>query len=386
MPRANGPPRDRRSVRKAARAANNEGSVYRAGKYYKAALIIDGKRRFRSAVTEELAYQKLDELKLLRDQGELALTRTQSVALYCAQWLKDTKSPPHTRPHTYWLYTSRLGHVVDALGHLRLCDVTPTHIARMEAALLSQGLAAGTVRGVHSLFRAALADACRYEVLESNPALNVTAPKRETTEFSTLTREELVQLLEISRGTRWHALWTLLGTCGMRLGEALALTWGDVRGGTVKIRQTVTSGQGQGIFLGPVKTKKSRRDIPLSRTASTALKRHSAIQAEEQLKAKHWTDNQFVFPNSTGGLMHEASAHRSLQRDLGRANLPLIRPHDLRHTAATLMLEDGQQPHTVQKTLGHSNIAMTLGLYGHVTAGMLQSAADSMDRLLGAAK
>jgi integrase len=381
MARTHGSARGRRGVRKA-RADNGEGSVYRAGNYWKAALIIDGKRRYRNATTEELAYAKLDELKLLRDQGELSFTKTQSLALYCAQWLKDTKSPPFTRPHTYWVYTSRLRHVVDALGHLPLRDITPSHIAHLHADLLRVGFKPGTVQGIHMLLRAALDDAVRHEILDRNPAAPVKSPAAQPADFTTLTRDELAMLLNSTQGTRWHALWSVLSTSGMRSGEARALTWDETREGVAKIRRTATSGQGQRLFAGPVKTKSSRRDIPLSRTAVTALARHRVIQAEERLASDRWLDKGLVFPNLSGDYLQQSTIRDRFLHDLTSAGLPAMRLHDLRHTAATLMLEAGQQPHTVQRTLGHSNIAMTLGLYGHVTGTMLQSAADAMDRML----
>ncbi len=138
-------------------------------------------------------------------------------------------------------------------------------------------------------------------------------------------------------------------------------------------------------FLGRPKTPHSRRMIPLTPIAIASLKRHRIQQAEERLsKGAGWNPQQLVFCTSTG----TAYALNNWRRQqylplLERAGLPFVRPHDIRHTAATLLLLEGVQPLVVSEMLGHASVAFTLATYGHVQAEMRRPARDAMERLFG---
>ena len=97
-----------------------------------------------------------------------------------------------------------------------------------------------------------------------------------------------------------------------------------------------------------------------------------------------WTDLDSVFPNAIGRPQHPRGfLRRAFLPILHRSQLPHIRFHDLRHTAATLLLEEGINPKVVQEMLGHSHVSITLGIYAHVTPRMLQAAPRTMDNLFG---
>jgi integrase len=139
--------------------------------------------------------------------------------------------------------------------------------------------------------------------------------------------------------------------------------------------------------MGRPKTPHSRRTIPLTSAAVASLKRHHARQAEEQLAHDvGWNPDQLVFVTSNG----TPYSHTNWRRQqyipiLRRAGLPYIRPHDLRHTAATLLLLEGVQPLVVSEMLGHASVAFTLATYGHVLTEMRKPARDAMERLFGGA-
>ena len=124
--------------------------------------------------------------------------------------------------------------------------------------------------------------------------------------------------------------------------------------------------------------------MALTRAAVDALRRHRARQLEERLAAIAWEDNGLVFANEVGRPVEATNLlRRSFHPLLERAGLPHIRFHDLRHTAATLLLAQGMHPKIVAEMLGHSAIAVTLDLYSHVTPTMQRQAADAMDAILG---
>ena len=140
----------------------------------------------------------------------------------------------------------------------------------------------------------------------------------------------------------------------------------------------------KGLVFSEPKTDRSRRRIVLTDIAITALRRHRLAQLEERLKAGTlWEDNDLVFPNNVGRPVEAGNMlHRSFWPLLERAGLPRIRFHDLRHSAATLLMSRGIHPKVVSEMLGHSQISITMDLYSHVLPTMQREAATVMESIL----
>jgi len=172
---------------------------------------------------------------------------------------------------------------------------------------------------------------------------------------------------------------------GMRCGELVALRWRhvDLDNAILTVQASLQLRQGKWVVAQP-KTKYSRRTIALSRTTVEALRTHRVLMAKERLHlGPAWEDAELVFPNSAGRFQDPTYIAQYQFKSLLRlAGLPVIRFHDLRHTAATLLLAQGVNPKVVSEMLGHSSIAVTLGIYGHVMPHMQQQAAEITDRVL----
>ncbi len=183
-----------------------------------------------------------------------------------------------------------------------------------------------------------------------------------------------------------EALFTLALATGMRQGELLGLRWRDVDldAEVVRVRQALTHDPTAHTYrFKEPKTKHSRRQIALAAPATQALKRQRIVQAEQRLKlGEAWLDQDLVFPNEGGGSLSPRTVHHRLVRLLKQAGLPRIRFHDLRHTAATLLLGARVNPKVVSEMLGHANIAITLDIYSHVLPDMQQDAAAAMSTVL----
>jgi integrase len=172
----------------------------------------------------------------------------------------------------------------------------------------------------------------------------------------------------------------------MRRGELLGLHWADVNldSGYAQVRYTLQHlKEGAYTFASP-KTQRSRRKVSLTATAIAALRRRRQRQDVERAAAGlTWRDEDLVFTTATGGPLR---ANQILQRRftplLQQAGLPLIRFHDLRHTAATLMLLQDVHPKGVAEMLGHSTVSMTLDVYLHVIPDIQKGATAALDRLL----
>src|SRR5262249_31689804 len=132
------------------------------------------------------------------------------------------------------------------------------------------------------------------------------------------------------------------------------------------------------------KTRASRRHIVLSQRAVAALRRQRTCQLEERLIAGPlWVEQDLVFTSESGAPLPNQRVGSRLNTALKRAGLPRIRFHDLRHTAATLLLADNMNPKKVSELLGHTSVSITLDRYSHVLPSMQQDVAAAMDRLLG---
>ena len=249
---------------------------------------------------------------------------------------------------------------------------------------LDEGSAPGTVRLIHAALRRALSDAVKRGLVARNVATLVSPPRIERYEAQTLTAEQAEQLLEAARGSRLDTLLIMALTTGMRRGELLALRWDDVdlKQGLISVHRTMTRVGGYGYREGEPKTRSSRRRIVLPGVTLDALKehemQHEAIRME---MGDRWHEKGLVFCDRYGGFFSPDEVLRSFSKLLKKIGLPHMRFHDLRHSAATILLVAGVHPKVVQERLGHSTIAMTLDVYSHVLPSMQQEAAGKIDDL-----
>jgi integrase len=300
-------------------------------------------------------------------------------------------------------------HVKPQLGSQRLDRVSPAMLTTLYRQLEASGrhsgkggLKARTVRYIHTIVHHALADAVREGILVTNPADRAkppTAMEARAPEMVTWSADQMRGFLDTVSRERLHPLWLLLATTGVRRGEALGLRWKDVDldARRAVIRQTVTAISGRVHLRSTTKTGKTRV-VDLDTETASVLRAHKASQAQERLAAgERWVDHGLVFTKDdsrlgTGGApgdpLHPERLTRTLQRRIraynmskGTEPLPVIGPHGLRHTWATLAMAAGIHPKIVQERLGHASIAITLDLYSHVTPTMQSGAAQQVAEL-----
>jgi integrase len=274
---------------------------------------------------------------------------------------------------------------VPYIGRRRLSALEPEHVQSAYAVMLND-LSPRSVYTTHGTLRQALQKAVQWDRIPRNPTDHVDPPSVENPEMQTLSEQEFVRLLTTSVGDDWHPLWVLLGTTGMRLGEALALKWQYVGDDTVRIVRTIRAERGRGLVSVKPKTKNSNRTLELTMQGIRALKKQKASQAERRLGAGPlWQNDDFVFTNDDGSAIHRERVARAFKRALKQADVRPIRIHDLRHTFATLQLEQGVNVKKISEMLGHSNVGITLGIYSHVTKQMDREAVDRMEEMLSSA-
>lgn len=368
----------------AKRRGNGEGTIYkRADGRWCATVSVDGGRRksFYGRCREDVARKLATALKAKQDGLPLPAER-QTVEHFLKGWLESVH--PSVRPRTFESYDLNVRRVVPHIGRSRLARLTPASIQSCYAALTKGGLSPRSVQQAHAVLHRALRQAEQWGLLGRNPSDAVRAPRPERREIQTLGAAELETLFSATDDERLHGLWVLLATTGLRLGEATALRWGDIDfvEKRLSVKRTLQRQRGAGLVFAEPKTSRSRRMIHLSARALLALRGHRHDQVAERLAlGPAWDEGDLVFCHENGHPLDPSFVDRSFHAALDHAGLPRLRVHDLRHTAATLLLERGVHPKVVQEMLGHSTITLTLDTYSHVAPAMHKEAAAQMDAL-----
>ena len=260
------------------------------------------------------------------------------------------------RPSTYLTYHGYIeNHIKPQLGKIPLNDLSTLHlqqfykkllaegrVERIEAQKQPKGLSAKTVRNIHQIISSALKLAVEQRLIAHNPADGCALPKAERKEMQTLPVEQLTSFLREAKDSGVFALYYIDLTTGLRRGELLGLKWSDIdlEKGDLRVQRQIGRIDGKIIEV-PLKTKNAYRTLPLSTDAIDVL-----MQQRRKTGNSEW-----VFPSPTGGPMSPDSVLHMLHRVLKRAGLPKVRFHDLRHTFATLALQNGVDIKTVKKLM-----------------------------------
>ena len=366
--------------------ANNEGSIVKRsdGRWMARITLEDGTRKTFYAKTRQEASRLLTAALRDRDNGLPAVGERQTVAQFLSSWLASTQHKVRTRTWVRREEYVRL-HLIPALGNRPLTKLTAQHIEALYAQKIQSGLSTTTVHHLHAVLHRALESALRLGLVQRNVVHLVDPPRMAHYEMATLSPEQARRFLAAAQGERLEALYVLALSTGMRAGELLALKWCNVNldGATLQVRETLQQTRSGYVFAEP-KTARSRRQIALSGTAVEALRRHQLQQVAEQERiGPVWGDLGLVFPNTIGRPLDNVNLLRYWFRPLlQHAGLPRMRFHDLRHSAATLLLGSGVNPKIVSEMLGHASVAITLDIYSHVMPHMQQQAAQAMDDTL----
>jgi len=335
------------------------------------------------------AKAELAKLIALRDRGAPASARNVTLGRFLETWLVDVRG--HLAPATWRKHRSVIRvHLIPALGHRRLSDLS---VADVRAFLAGRDdLDPQTRRHHRSTLRRALGDGLRDGLITRNVAALAEPPRMNRKQRTYLDADQAKALIDGTRDDRYHALWTLAVTTGMRESEMLALRWSDVdlAGRTVSVSRTLHrtrpgdpdyDRKDPWAFL-PPKTDKSRRTIPLATVTVDALRAHERRQLEERMAAGK-PGKGLVFTTPAGQPIHGTNLLPLLYAHLERLGLPRVTIHDLRHSAATVLLASGVPLPVIAAILGHSTIRVTADLYAHVVPELSRDAADRMQGAVG---
>ena len=348
-------------------------------------LTVDGVRK-RKDVYGKTRGEVRDKLREANRQAEAGASPNakETVTQYLHRWHDGDSTLRAKSIHSRLVNVNRM---IPHIGRWKLTGLRANHIQAMYKHL-EEELSDHSVKQVNAVLRKALKDAVKEGSILYNPIDRVLKqPTAKPREMDKLSSTEVKDLLAIN--DEWAPLFALLTGTGLRIGEALGMLWDniDLEVGSLKVTRSLQRVAGVGLIFNEPKTESSRRTIPIGSSVVERLKAHRVSQAEHRLKlGGNWKNQGLVFPNGWGSPMEASRAYRALQRTLPKAGIDRhIRVHDLRHTAASLMIENGVPPKVVQAILGHSSYTTTMDIYVHTNPEMLRSATDILDKAISGA-
>lgn len=299
------------------------------------------------------------------------------------RWLPARR--PDLRPSTILGYEKAIRRIVPVIGYCKLSALDAATLETFYAHLSERGgldgrpLSAKTVQNAAGVLSVALSDAVRWKLLRYNVASDAHVPRREHREMTAWTEEETVRFLDAIGEDRLHPMWRLVLATGMRRGELAGLKWKhvDLAAGTLTVETTRVVAES--VMTGEPKTRAGRRVISLDSDTVTVIGKWKRRLATERLAAgEMWEDHGYVFVTELGVPPHPETITRWWREAAERAGVPVIRLHDARHTAATVLLRAGVPVKVVSQRLGHADVAVTMRVYQHVTAQDDRAAADAL--------
>ena len=378
----------------AKKRANGEGSIRKRkdgrweGRYTAGHDPETGKAIYKNVLGRSQAEVKEKLKQAIREAQALDITKAgkYTVGEWMEVWFQDY-AKIKVRPSSHQTYQGYIhNHIRPNIGDIPLEKLTSLdlqklykkllttgRVDRLEAKRQPKGLSAKTVRNIHQILSSALKLAQEQRLILANPAEGCALPRVEHQEMKTLTTVQLASFFREARESGVFELYYLELATGLRRGELLGLKWEDVdlARGDLRVRRQVSRINGE-VVEAPLKTKNAYRTLPLAEDTVSVLK-------EQRKKVGN---SPWVFPSPNGGPISPDSVLHMLHRVLKRAGLPKVRFHDLRHTFATLALQNGVDVKTVSGMLGHFSAGFTLDTYAHITSAAQRQAAQTMGSVL----
>lgn len=369
--------------RQTARRGYAEGSIYfreSDGKWVGSVSLgygSDGKRRRKTIYgeTKNDVAKKVRALQSRADTGRLTDAGSLTVAQWLARWLDSQRSRLQPKTHLRYEQLVRL-RIIPHLGGTRIASLQPLHVQQFYATMHSAGVSIRGQQMAGRVLHKSLRDAVRLHVIPSNPSADIEKPNPPKAKTAAYDEIETHRLLAAASGNRLYAMFVLAIDSGMRQGELFALSWPDIDfdANVVNVRQSLEEIQGRHRLKEP-KTGNGRR-IDVSSFTMDALANHRKAMLAEG----HYRNDGPVFCDSAGGWLRKSNVQRNVYRPIqAAAGVPILRFHDLRHTAATLMLLAGDNIKVVSERLGHARVQITLDTYSHVLPTMQKQVAERMD-------
>jgi integrase len=395
---------DDKAKKKPERRAFGQRETIIAGKKYRIRVFlgkdtVTGKRHYHNETFHGTAGQtdeRIREIKRRHLAGEPVRANADTFGSFLDEWLAAQKlSVAESSLEHYRIVVEK--HLRPAFGNKLLVTLTADDIQRLYLKLHNDGLGRVTIGNVHTLLGMVLKFAVLRKKLIGSPMAGVRIPKGwgGGEERPSMSAEQVGKFLEAAKGNRFENLFNLAFHVGFRPGELLALQWADFDQDARTLRvshnlvwrkptQLKANPKLSRWYLGPPKTKSSRRTLPLTVTVLDVLKRQRSRQLEMRLKAgKLWTDHGFIFTDEAGEPFTHWALHNDFEKAMKAAGIVgRFSPKSARHTMASLLAAAKHSPRVVQERMGHQRIATTLDYYVHTLSGAQVEVSEDMEQIL----
>lgn len=350
------------------------GSVYKRGDKWRGQIIVDG---VRLSHTAEKKKDVLDWMASVRNDGAPKTsdyTVEEWFKIYLEQYLR-----PRVRDNTYYGGKRLLQHhLYPVLGNERISNITTEDLQKALPKMFNERLYSdGTYRAFHTRLKDGFEYAVKQNIINRNPAVDLIIPRQEIAKkVDAYTAEDQKKIVEYCRdSTGIDRVYYFLVATGVRVGEAICLTWNDVnlKEGYIDINKTAVKGEG-GIVVQPhPKTGQSIRRIYLSKNTVSFMRRLEGMRKEA---------SNLVLPNRNGNIYNVSTLRQHWMRTCAKLNIPYKSMHALRHSWATRALEGNIPVQTVSKMLGHKSVATTMDIYQSVFSESKKNAAQIMNQFV----
>jgi len=330
------------------------------------------------------------EREILRkvDDRNWTEDRAFTVADLLMTWLQDNEH--RIAAKTWESYDSKVRlHIIPVLGEIPLAKLRPKHIVDAYAAIRAKGLSAQTSVHLHRILHTAMNYGKKtLRIVKENVFADVPSPAAERRDMASLSEKQVRLVLEAAKETRLEIPVVVAALTGLRRSELLALRWGtslDFERGLLSVNETLEQSRRYGLrFKRKMKTKSSRRVIPLAADLVEMLKAHKDKQDDRRRRlGLAWTANDLVFCNEDGSPWPPDTFSKQFAGIMRLVGLEgVFRFHDSRHAFASIALKNGASVKEVSTLLGHSSPTLTLSTYAHVMEGMGREAVNGLARSL----
>ena len=300
------------------------------------------------------------------------------------EWLERYVSK-RVRGSTMDGYRQRAKHIVDGLGDVSIVDLRPDHLIEYYDSKLSN-LSASTITKHHHLIVGCLSDAVKWNLVARNVGIAVEPPRARKKEMRALSLSEIQRFLDNCTTEPWRTIFHTLIWTGIRRSELLGLQWNDLNldMALMTIRRSLVRLQNGTYVTDEPKTSSGTRSLDLAPSTCLLLKQHRAGQERGvELLGIPSSQTNFVLGHPNGTPRTPSTVTQQFKRIASRAGLSEVRLHDLRHTHASLMLQQGTDIKTISTRLGHSSVAFTMDTYAHLLPGMQKAAMEKFEAALG---
>lgn len=275
-------------------------------------------------------------------------------------------------------------HLKPALGKRRLRDLSPDDVDTMLRDRADAGMSRSSLVRIHNALSRAIRNAERRGKVARNVATLVDVPAGPVKRSRSLTIEQASSVLKAADGDRLCALYKTGLMLGLRPGELLGLCWQDIdfENGILRVTRALRRERGE-LILGEQKTAGSRRALVMPTPVSESLRLHRTQQAAEKLAAPAWESDELVFTTTIGTPLDPSNVRRGFARLTKQAGIGHWHPHELRHSAASILSASGVPIEDIADILGHAGTRTTAAVYRHLIEPTIRSAAAPMNDLFG---